>query len=53
MPCKPRRLLKLVIGHPHIGRGGSESTVMWLIEALKTTFRYNIITPAGWDSDRP
>jgi len=40
---------KVVIGHPRIGRGGSEATLMWLIEALKRDFEVTIVTTAGWD----
>jgi len=45
----PRSRLRLAIGHPHIGRGGSESTVMWLIEALKINFDITVVTTGGWD----
>jgi hypothetical protein len=40
---------KVVIGHPLIGRGGSEARVMWLIEALKPDFDVTIMTTGGWD----
>lgn len=43
---KPQRL---VIGHPFIGRGGSEARVMWLIEALKRDFDVTVMTTGGWD----
>ena len=40
---------KAVIGHPYIGRGGSEARVMWLIEALKRDFDVTVVTTGGWD----
>ena len=40
---------KVVIGHPHLGHGGSEARVMWLIEALKRDFDVTVITTGGWD----
>ena len=40
---------KVVIGHPRIGYGGSESTMMWLIEALKREFDVTVMTTGGWD----
>lgn len=40
---------KVVIGHPKLGFGGSESTVMWLIEALKRDFDVTVMTTGGWD----
>ena len=44
-----RRRQKVVIGHPRLGTGGSESTVMWLIEALKHDFDVTVMTTDGWD----
>ena len=44
-----RHRQKVVIGHPKLGRGGSESNVMWLIEALKRDFDVTIATTGGWD----
>jgi glycosyltransferase involved in cell wall biosynthesis len=44
----PRRL-KVVIGHPKLGYGGSEARVMWLIEALKRDFDVTVMTTGGWD----
>jgi glycosyltransferase involved in cell wall biosynthesis len=44
---RPRR--KVVIGHPRLGYGGSESTVMWLIEALKRDCDVTVMTTGGWD----
>ncbi len=44
-----RHRQKVVIGHPRLGRGGSESIVMWLIEALKRDFDVTIVTTGGWD----
>lgn len=40
---------KAVIGHPRLGRGGSEARVMWLIEALKRDFEVTVATTGGWD----
>lgn len=40
---------KVVIGHPRIGRGGSESNVMWLIEALKGSCDVTVMTTGGWE----
>ena len=45
--AKHRR--KVVIGHPMLGFGGSESTLMWLIEALKPNFDVTVMTTGGWD----
>lgn len=42
---------KAVIGHPHLGRGGSEERVMWLIEALKRDFEVTVVTTGGWDME--
>jgi glycosyltransferase involved in cell wall biosynthesis len=42
---KPR----VVIGHPYLGRGGSEARVMWLIEALKPDCDLTVVTTGGWD----
>ena len=46
---EPRHRPKIVIGHPRLGLGGSESTVMWLIEALKHNFDVTVLTTGGWD----
>jgi glycosyltransferase involved in cell wall biosynthesis len=43
------RRLKVVIGHPKLGYGGSEARVMWLIEALKRDFEVTVVTTGGWD----
>ncbi|HEV2485812.1 MAG TPA: glycosyltransferase [Terracidiphilus sp.] len=40
---------KAVIGHPKLGFGGSESNVMWLIEALKGSYDVTVMTTGGWD----
>lgn len=40
---------KVVIGHPRLGFGGSESVVMWLIEALKHNFEVTVVTTDGWN----
>lgn len=42
---KPRA----AIDHPHIGRGGSEAHLIWLIEALKADFDITVITTGGWN----
>lgn len=44
-----RQRPKAVIGHPKLGFGGSESVVMWLIEALKRDFEVTVMTTGGWD----
>ncbi|MGB7548665.1 MAG: glycosyltransferase family 4 protein, partial [Terracidiphilus sp.] len=44
----PHRRPKVVIGHPKLGYGGSESTVMWLIEALKQDCDVTVATTGGW-----
>jgi glycosyltransferase involved in cell wall biosynthesis len=41
--------LKVLIGHPRMVRGGSESIVMWLVEALKRKFDVTVMTTGGWD----
>jgi glycosyltransferase involved in cell wall biosynthesis len=43
------RRVKVVIGHPLLGRGGSESKVMWLIEALKDKYDLTVVTTGGWN----
>ena len=45
----PSRRSRVVIGHPMLGYGGSESTVMWMIEALKRDFEVTVVTTGGWD----
>jgi glycosyltransferase involved in cell wall biosynthesis len=40
---------KVVIGHPRLGFGGSESTVMWLIETLKRDYDVTVVTTGGWN----
>lgn len=40
---------RVAIGHPYVGRGGSEATVMWLIEALKRDYELTIVTTGGWN----
>jgi glycosyltransferase involved in cell wall biosynthesis len=46
---RPVNRRKVVIGHPKLGYGGSESTMMWLIEALKWEFDVTVMTTGGWD----
>lgn len=41
--------MRVVIGHPMISFGGSESILMWLIEALKQDFDVTVVTTGGWD----
>lgn len=41
--------MKVVLGHPYIGRGGSEAVVMWLIEALKHDHEVTVLTTGGWE----
>jgi glycosyltransferase involved in cell wall biosynthesis len=48
-PAVKRIRPKVVIGHPMLGRGGSESFVMWLIEALKKDCDLTVVTTGGWD----
>jgi glycosyltransferase involved in cell wall biosynthesis len=43
--------MRVIVGHPKIGLGGSESVVMWLIEALKRDFEVTVATTGGWDLD--
>ena len=45
----PYHRQKVVIGHPKLGYGGSESTLMWLIEALKRDFDVTVVTTGGWN----
>jgi glycosyltransferase involved in cell wall biosynthesis len=40
---------RILIGHPMLGRGGSEARVMWLIQALKTDCDVDLVTTRGWD----
>jgi glycosyltransferase involved in cell wall biosynthesis len=40
---------RVIIGHPWMGRGGSEAAVMWLIEALKEDHDVTVVTTGGWD----
>ena len=42
---------RAAIGHPYLGRGGSETKVMWLIEALKDRWDVDLITTGGWNLD--
>ena len=43
--------LKIGIGHPRLGRGGSEARAMWAIEALKADFNVSLITGGAVDLD--
>jgi glycosyltransferase involved in cell wall biosynthesis len=45
------RKLKIGIGHPRLGRGGSEARAMWAIEALKADFNVSLITGGAVDLD--
>lgn len=47
--CAQRK--RAVIGHPFMGRGGSEARVMWLIEALKERYDVTVLTTGGWNLD--
>jgi glycosyltransferase involved in cell wall biosynthesis len=40
---------RVVIGHPFLARGGSEATLMWLAEALKSDCDVTVFTTQGWD----
>jgi glycosyltransferase involved in cell wall biosynthesis len=42
---------RVIIGHPRLGRGGSEERVMWLIEALKQDYDVTVLTTGGWDRE--
>lgn len=39
---------KVAIGHPMLGRGGSEGSLMWMIEALKLDCDVTVLTTKGW-----
>lgn len=41
--------LKIGIGHPRLGRGGSEARAMWAIEALKENYDVSLITTGDVD----
>ena len=49
IPAFQRTRRKVVIGHPILGFGGSEASVMWLIEALHTEYDVTVATTGGWD----
>lgn len=40
---------KVVIGHPYLGRGGSEARVMWLLQALRQDCDLTVVTTGGWN----
>jgi glycosyltransferase involved in cell wall biosynthesis len=40
---------RVAIGHPFLGRGGSEAALMWLIEALKSEYDVTVATTGGWN----
>lgn len=42
---------KVAIGHPMLGRGGSEGSLMWMIEALKQDCDVTVLTTKGWQLD--
>jgi glycosyltransferase involved in cell wall biosynthesis len=42
---------KVAIGHPMLGRGGSEGSLMWMIEALKVDCDITVVTTKGWHLD--
>ena len=44
--------LKIGIGHPRLGRGGSESRAMWAIEALKDGYDVSLITAGDVNLER-
>ncbi len=35
---------KIAVGHPSMGRGGSEATCMWILQALKDDYDVTLIT---------
>lgn len=43
----------IVIGHPTMGRGGSEAAAMWLIQSLKDDFDVTLVTTRTVDIDDP
>jgi glycosyltransferase involved in cell wall biosynthesis len=43
------RRSSVIIGHPWIGRAGSEERVMRLIEVLKSEYDVTVATTGGWD----
>lgn len=45
----PGRRPRVVIGHPRVGRGGSEARLMWLIQALKNDWDVTVMTTGGWN----
>ena len=45
------RELRVAIGHPRLGWGGSEKRVMWGIEALKDIYDLTLITAGDFDLD--
>ncbi|MBW2072286.1 MAG: glycosyltransferase family 4 protein [Deltaproteobacteria bacterium] len=47
-----RRKLKVALGHPGLGYGGSEARVMWGIEALKDSYEVSLITTGEVDLAR-
>lgn len=49
MPHASGRKPRVAVGHPYIGRGGSEAAVMWLIEALKDNHEVSVLTTGGWN----
>lgn len=44
--------IKIGIGHPWLGRGGSEARVMWGIEALKDDYDLSLITSGDVNLDQ-
>lgn len=43
---------KIAICHPRLGRGGSEATVMWSIEALKENYDVSLVTSGELDIEK-
>ncbi len=41
--------VRVIIGHPRFGRGGSEAVAMWLVEALKDDHDVTVLTTGGWN----
>lgn len=49
MKLNSHKKIHLAVGHPFIGRGGSEAFVMWALESLKNNFDLTLITTNSVD----
>lgn len=43
--------MRIAVGHPFVGRGGSEARIMWLIETVRGSHRVDVVSTGGWDLD--